>query len=60
MPQTHSLAERIDERMRAGEVALPVFDDTAMRVYEAVRKDRIDGLLSGPAPFFWNVTKKGG
>jgi peptide/nickel transport system substrate-binding protein len=26
----------------------------------AVRKDRIDGLLSGPAPFFWNVTKKGG
>ena len=41
MLQTHSLAERIDERMRAGKVALPVFDDTAMRVYEAVRKDRM-------------------
>jgi len=24
----------------------------------AWRKDRLDGLLNGPAPYFWNITKK--
>ncbi len=36
-----SLAERIDQRMRAGKVTLPVFDNAAVQVYEAVRKDRM-------------------
>jgi hypothetical protein len=24
----------------------------------AWRKDRIDGVLNGPAPYFWNISKK--
>ncbi len=24
----------------------------------ALRKDRIDGVLNGPAPYFWNISKK--
>jgi peptide/nickel transport system substrate-binding protein len=24
----------------------------------AWRKDRLDGLLEGPAPYFWNISKK--
>lgn len=38
METGESLAERIDECMRSGKVALPVCDPVAMRVYRAVRK----------------------
>ena len=41
MSEPHSLSERIDQRMRAGKVTLPVFDAAAVRVHDAVRKDRM-------------------
>ena len=24
----------------------------------ALRSDKVEGMLNGPAPFFWNISKK--
>jgi peptide/nickel transport system substrate-binding protein len=49
------LAEQI--QIRAMEV---VTHASAGQYYvpSAWRKDRVDGVLNGPVPYFWNVTKK--
>ena len=36
MSEPHSLAERNDQRMRAGKVTLSVFDTDALRVHDAL------------------------
>jgi putative nucleotidyltransferase with HDIG domain len=43
MEQGTPLIELINERMRRGDVVLPVFDQVALRLYEAVRDDRMTG-----------------
>lgn len=42
MSETVSLVDLINRKLEAGEVELPVFDDVALRVYRAVRKNDFD------------------
>ncbi|TVQ31433.1 MAG: ABC transporter substrate-binding protein [Geminicoccaceae bacterium] len=43
-------ALEIGTHMHAGQYFVPM----------GIRADRVSGVLEGPAPFFWNVTKSGG
>ena len=43
-------AMEIGTHMHAGQYFVPM----------GIRGDRIDGVLQGPAPFFWNLTKTDG
>ncbi|MEM9530921.1 MAG: HDOD domain-containing protein [Pseudomonadota bacterium] len=42
MSEKQSLVQLIDNRLKSGDIDLPVFDDVALQVYRAVRKDDMD------------------
>jgi HD-like signal output (HDOD) protein len=42
MPNDVSLIALIDERLKSGEVELPVFDDIALRIHREVRENKLD------------------